>query len=47
MATVIFVDVSGNHYSFRWLDLESGFNAFLRVLEIDTGHERRSLHLET
>lgn len=38
MATVVSADVSGNLYSFRWLDLESGFSAFLSVLEMDTGH---------
>ena len=38
MATVVFADVSGFLYSFRWLELESGFNAFLSVLDLDTGH---------
>jgi len=38
MATVVFADVSGNLYSFGWLELEIGFSAFLSVLEIDTGN---------
>ena len=38
MATVVFVDVAGNLYSFRWFELESGFNTFLSVLEIDISH---------
>lgn len=38
MAMAIYVEMSGDLYSFRWIDSESRLNAFVTVLERDTGY---------